>query len=236
MIEDKFNHASDDPADKQTHPILPMTLPLSPAPRRHTRGFTLIELLTVIAIVGILVALLIPVVNRVRESAKNSRCVSNLRQFGVVIQAYAADNRGYLPPTGFVGISPHYNRDQRNIHNHLLPYLSTLEAKTWSTSTDQSYAGIFDCPGYKGNLGGKCYQLQTEVPDDNGVDRRPWGNVSNAQGKISTQPFKLIQVPPTTWAMRDADFSLTETNHPDYRNAVFFDGHVGRLDLNNQPL
>lgn len=199
------------------------------------RGFTLIELLTVLAIVGILAAIFIPVVNRVRENTKESRCVSNLRQFGVVLQTYAADNRGHLPPAFNVGISPLYNRDQRNIHNHILPYLATQEATTWSNTTGLSYAGIFDCPGYKDAFGGKCYTLQTAVPDDENVARRPWGNV-NQQGKVSTMPFKLIQIAPTTWAMRDDFTGSSAPNHTGHRNAVFFDGHVGKLDFNNNPI
>lgn len=51
--------------------------------RSHRGAFTLIELLTVIAIIGILAAILIPVVSRVRQSARESVGLSNLRQIGL---------------------------------------------------------------------------------------------------------------------------------------------------------
>lgn len=66
-------------------------------PSVKTPGFTLIELLTVIAIIGILAAILIPVVNRVREQARRSMCASNLRQCGSALYLYANDNNGWLP-------------------------------------------------------------------------------------------------------------------------------------------
>lgn len=69
---------------------------LSISPRRE-HAFTLIELLTVIAIVGILAAILIPVVSRVRASARATECVSNLRQLSSAVTLYAQDNRGRLP-------------------------------------------------------------------------------------------------------------------------------------------
>ena len=57
-------------------------------------AFTLIELLTVIAIIGILAAILIPTVSSVREKARQSKCASGLRSWGAAINTYAVENRG----------------------------------------------------------------------------------------------------------------------------------------------
>ncbi|MGD9720675.1 MAG: DUF1559 domain-containing protein [Pirellulales bacterium] len=60
-------------------------------------GFTLVEILVVIAIIGLLVALLLPAVQASRESARRSQCASNLRQVGVGLLAYH-DARSAFPP------------------------------------------------------------------------------------------------------------------------------------------
>lgn len=64
----------------------------------HFEAFTLVELLSACAVVTILAALLIPGVGRMRDSAKNAKCISNLRSIGAALGSFAADNDGKIPP------------------------------------------------------------------------------------------------------------------------------------------
>src|SRR5262245_30217401 len=92
------------------------------AKTRRRRGFTLIEVLVVIAIIAVLLGLLLPAVQKVREAASRIQCTNNLKQLALACHNYH-DVHGYLPPGGVHNPPGDRRYDQGSWHVYILPFM-----------------------------------------------------------------------------------------------------------------
>jgi prepilin-type N-terminal cleavage/methylation domain-containing protein/prepilin-type processing-associated H-X9-DG protein len=109
----------------------------------NRKGFTLIELLVVIAIIAILIALLVPAVQKVREAAARTQCINNLKQIGLALHDYHGSNK--VLPSGYYSSGMFlYTGWQLQ----LLPYLDQTPMWTQSYTYLQSNTGGTDSISY----------------------------------------------------------------------------------------
>lgn len=182
--------------------------------RRRVRrvGFTLVELLVVIAIIGILIAILLPAVQSVREAARRTVCLNNIKQISLAMVSYENGNRRFPPGYTYPGFSLW--------SAHILPHLeegnlfNTIEMDgPWSTANMANhdacatYISLFQCPSAN---------VAKHWPDAQGIDGRvPCNYLACASGTVlvesGTPPF-----------VGDAD--------KDVSDGIFFENSKTRVD------
>ena len=171
-------------------------------------GFTLIELLVVIAIIAILAAILFPVFAQAREKARQTACLSNLKQIGSAVLLYAQDYDEHFPmnlyyvhaatPGYAVGATVSW-REQTQ------PYIKNGDTKLQNSTANSEYtlgnrslSGVFQCPSTPGI---KAYQANPFLSNDRHCDE-------NASVPNNCPTAKLAQIPKTAQLVYTMEFGV----------------------------
>lgn len=158
--------------------------------RSYKQAFTLIELLVVISIIALLIAILLPVLGRAKESARRTQCMSNVRSLGTASFAYATDHDGWLPPREpNQSIAPQVAYDPASADERGL-FEGYLEGYTAETSSPAFY-----CPSYEGGVHSQANGWPHSRPDLTLVYL--WGYVYYANYQHTDRWVSAIDVPTT---------------------------------------
>jgi prepilin-type N-terminal cleavage/methylation domain-containing protein len=203
-------------------------------PRRHLRrAFTLVELLVVLAIIGVLVALLMPSLARARRQAKNTHCLSNLRQLGIAVRTFAEDRESVLPKAELLPSQP------VDPANPLPRIADVLGSELGAGDTNAPGNRVFECPA--DNLRrfakeGSSYEwniaLNGRRIDETRSAQLRFVQVIEGEGQppVNVDTNQVVAFPPVTTPLL-FDYDEFHPRPPQAgKNAVFMDGHAESLD------
>lgn len=189
------------------------------ASRSRLTGFSLVEILVSIGIISLLMTLLVPAVGRMQDSGRASKCLSNLRQLGVAVAAFAADNEGYTP-SGELD--------------------SNWIIRTWPyVYPDKKYTQFGAVPELPTILAGTIYECQQAKFDKNVDHKRSYGFNNYLGDFYKPSPDKIFALPKPSMAAMIADNknesalnrSTINPRHSNKANVLFADGHVAPTTL-----
>jgi len=211
------------------------------------RAFTLIELLTVIMVVAILGAILIPIIGKVHSKSEAVICSNNLRQIGIAVQLYANENSGRLPgPLNGAHSSIVPAIDPWQLVAYLKTYLNTE-----MTGNSPSRNMTFICPSFHKQIeapASRHYQVRVSpwIQMSNHRWAQPFGYPSYGDPADDKLPIllNLIKSPGEEWMLSDLDqvnnsayrgnpLAPVTPVHGDVRNTLFFDGHIEAVPVKN---
>ncbi len=205
------------------------------------KGFTLIELLVVIAIIAILAAILFPVFARAREKARQTSCLSNMKQIGLGVKMYVSDYDSKYPREWY-GALPDGNYATRglNYREMLLPYIKNDQIwlcpsreGTFYTCHYSGYSWGRGTNSWLGRLHGGSYGLNAgnygrpAGSRPNGISGAQESDIDDAAGTVFVIESDCLWMNPGfTWRPDPFNCDHMEYPHNDGFNAAYCDGHA----------